>query len=62
VCCGDWNGRSSFSVVSCRQGTECGAPNGIQDYEFCDPQIASDCPQGTTCQMSAMLPGYNECL
>jgi hypothetical protein len=48
-------------VVSCRQGTVCGAPNGIQDYEFCDPQIASDCPQGTTCQATDMLTGYYEC-
>jgi hypothetical protein len=61
VCCGDWNGQS-FSVVSCRQGTACGAPNGIQDYQLCNPQLANDCPRGTMCQVSDMLPGYYECL
>ncbi|HEY8039812.1 MAG TPA: hypothetical protein VIF15_08475 [Polyangiaceae bacterium] len=60
VCCGsDYNG--FYSDVSCRPQQQCGGNGqGFQQVQFCDPHVG-DCPQGTTCQPSQVLPGYSVC-
>jgi hypothetical protein len=63
VCCGVFDGQR-YTKVACTTAAACDGtgPNGETLYRICDPFLnPSDCPQGTTCQASAVLTGYYLC-
>jgi hypothetical protein len=57
VCCGQKMNSSSYVEVSCQPSCR----NG-NEYIFCDPTAPDDCPSGTSCRMSSILPDYTVCL
>jgi hypothetical protein len=55
LCCGRVV-NSVYGEISCRM--TCGAAG---EFQFCDPNVPSDCPPTTTCTPSTVLDGFNRC-
>lgn len=63
ICCGAFdNNTQTYTEVSCRSSCSGQGPNGTTLIRICDPALMpSDCPQGTICQESGILPGFYYC-
>jgi hypothetical protein len=63
ICCGAFdNTTQSYTDVTCRSSCSGTGPNGTTLLRFCDPALSpSDCPVGTTCLESGILPGFYRC-
>jgi len=63
ICCGTIDAQTQrYREVACKTSCDNPGPNNSTQYHLCDPMLApSDCPQGTTCQASTLLPGFYIC-
>lgn len=56
VCCGSVNGTTVNSIY-CTSASMCTTPKAY----YCDPAIATPCPNGGTCTLTNTPPGYYRC-
>lgn len=63
ICCGSYDpNQQRYTEVACRSSCSGQGPNGTQLIRMCDPVLSpSDCPNGTICKESGILPGFYYC-
>ncbi|HEY6459746.1 MAG TPA: hypothetical protein VIY73_06330, partial [Polyangiaceae bacterium] len=59
-CCGVNDNNGFYVKVSCADTCTGTDAQGDSLIQFCDP-AAADCPVGTTCNASQLLPGFHVC-